>query len=109
MNRSGEFKHRLEIQKNFPTVNSVRQKVDDWRAFCVRKARRPRAPRNAPVLVGDANRSEINTVTFFVRADSLTQQIDSNMQMISLGKTYKIEAAEFDQESNEVELTCRAR
>jgi head-tail adaptor len=107
---AGEYRHRLEIQKNVPTLDSSRRKVDNWQLLCVRKARRPLPPRSATVVIADANRSEISTVTFRVRSDSVTQQIDSNCQHIHLGKVYKIESAsDPDGEGDEIELICRAR
>lgn len=110
MSAAGEYFHRVQVQKNFPTIDSSRRKIDNWQLFCFRKARRPRPPRNAPVMIADANRSEITALTLCVRSDSLTQQIDSNFQLIYLGKEYKIESAtDPDGRGNEIELTCKAR
>lgn len=110
MPRAGQYRHRIEIQKNNPTVNSHRQKVDNWETFCIRKARRPRPPRTAPVVVAGVDQSEISTLTLFVRSDSRTQQIDSNFQLLYEGREYKIESAEdLDGLNTEIELTCKVR
>jgi SPP1 family predicted phage head-tail adaptor len=107
---AGQYRHRIEIQRNHPTLDSSRRKVDDWRLHCVRKARRPRPPRNAQIVVSDANRSEITDLTLIVRSDSLTSQIDSNYQLLYQGKTYKIQSAiDPDGLGNEIELTCKSR
>lgn len=107
---AGEYSHRVVIQKNQPSIDASRQKVDNWILFAPRKARRPAPSRTAPVLITDANRSEITTITFRVRFDSLTSQIDSNFQLLYLGKPYKIESAtDPDGEQNEIELICKAR
>lgn len=110
MPAAGEYKHRVEIQQNFPTLDASRRKVDDWRLFCVRKARRPRPPRVAPVVISDANRQNIETLTLFVRSDSMTRQITSNFRLFYLGTAYAIEtAADADGLGDEIELTCKAR
>ena len=110
MAAAGQYIHRVEIQKNVPTLDSSRRKVDDWRLFCIRKARRPAPARVALIQLADTNRSEITTVTLIVRSDSLTQQIDSNCQLIYRGVTYKIESAnDLDGLGSEIELTCKAR
>lgn len=110
MSRAGEYRHRVEVQKNSPTLDSSRRKVDNWETYCIRKARRPRPPRSAPVVIADVNRSEITNLTLFVRSDSRTQQIDSNYQLIYQGREYKIEAAEDPDGLNvEIELTCKVR
>lgn len=107
MARAGEYTERVEIQKNVPALNSSRQKVDDWRLHCIRKARKPRPPRNAPVIITDANRSQIATETLYVRCDSLTSEIDSNFQLIKDGKVCKIEST--TKIDDEIEIVCKAR
>ena len=107
---AGQYRHRIEIQKNFPTLDSSRRKVDDWRLHCIRKARRPRTPRAGQVIIADANRSSITDITLIVRSDSLTSQIDSNFQLLYLGKAWKIEfATDLDGLGHEIELVCKAR
>jgi head-tail adaptor len=107
---AGEYKHRVIIQKNHPTIDSSRRKVDNWILFAPRKARRPAPSRTAPVVITDANRSEMTSLILRVRVDSLTLQIDSNFQLIHLGKTYKIESAtDPDGDGDEIELVCKAR
>ncbi len=107
---AGEYSHRVIIQKNQPTIDASRRKVDNWILFAPRKARRPAPSRTAPVIITDANRSEITTVTFRVRLDSLTSQIDSNFQLLYLNKPYKIESAvDPDGDGDEIELICKAR
>lgn len=107
---AGEYKHRVIIQKNHPTIDSSRRKVDNWILFAPRKARRPALSRTAPIVITDANRAEITTITFRVRQDSLTLQIDSNFQLLYQGKPYKIESAiDPDGDGDEIELVCKAR
>jgi len=109
MSQAGTYRHRVEIQQNFPTLDASRRKVDAWQLFCIRKARMP-GPARPALQVIDSNRSEITTLTLIVRSDSLTQQINSNFQLIYGGSTYKIEAAnDLDGEGSEIELTCKAR
>jgi head-tail adaptor len=107
---AGDYKHRVIIQKNQPTIDASRRKVDNWILFAPRKARRPAPSRTAPILITDANRAEITSVIFRVRLDSLTAQIDSNFQLVHNGQVYKIESAvDPDGDGDEIELTCKAR
>jgi head-tail adaptor len=107
---AGEYKHRITIQKNQPTIDASRRKVDNWILFAPRKARRPAPSRTAPIVITDANRAEITSVIFRVRLDSLTVQIDSNFQLVHEGRIYKIESAsDPDGDGDEIELTCKAR
>jgi head-tail adaptor len=107
---AGEYKHRVIIQKNQPTIDSSRRKVDNWILFAPRKARRPAPSRTAPIVITDANRAEMTSVIFRVRYDSLTAQINSNFQLTHNGRTYKIESAvDPDGDGDEIELTCKAR
>lgn len=107
MPTAGSYSERVEIQRNQPTLDSSRRKVDDWRAHCIRRARR-KSTRPAMVLLPDAHRSEITSVTFCVRTDSRTSEIDSNFRLLVGGRIYNIEAAE-PNDVGEIELTCRAR
>lgn len=108
MPRAGEYTDWIEIQQNSPTLDTSRRKVDNWKLFARRKARRPRPFRNAQVVTNDANRANIGSLTLFVRCDSLTWQIDSNFQLIHCKKVYKIEAA-LENGDGEIELTCKVR
>ena len=110
MPAAGDYFHRLEIQRNFPSLDASRRKVDNWQLFAFRKARRPRPSASATVAIADANRSEITALVFFVRQDSVTLQIDSNYQLLYMRKTYKIESAtDPDGRREEVEIACKAR
>jgi head-tail adaptor len=107
---AGQYRHRLEIFRNVPTLDASRRKVDNWQLHCIRKARRPLPSRTAPVIIADANRSEITALIFRVRVDSLTEQIDSNYQLTYLGHVFKIESAiDPDGDGDEIELTCKMR
>jgi head-tail adaptor len=107
---AGDYKHHVTIQKNQPTIDASRRKVDNWILFAPRKARRPAPSRTTPIVITDANRSEITSVIFRVRLDSMTSQIDSNFQLLYQGKPYKIESAvDPEGDGDEIELTCKAR
>ena len=89
--RAGNYRHRVVFYENEPTTNDARQRVDDWKCFCIRFGRSPKEQAAREEIIPDANRSQIEPLVMYFRSDSRTRQITPRFRASYLDRSYEIE------------------